>query len=152
MRKNAVDLSGLTEIQVWFSYQSFLVQKPFSPGSKTIKDGLLLRDPVTRTMYVTCGGAKFPVPDPDTLRAAGGSTAEKEADVPGSILLALSTIPKDGTLLREANSNNVYVIKRGAKLRIADLRMLNGSGLQSSDVRVLPDDALSHLPYGGLQK
>jgi hypothetical protein len=150
MRKNAVDLSGLTEIQIWFSYQSFLLQRLVSPGLTTVKDGLLLRDPVTRTVYVTCGGAKFPVPDTHFLKAAGGSQADREDDVPASVLVALSTIPKDGTVLREASSSNIYMIKRGVKLKVPDAGMLNDSGFQAADVRVVPDNALNHFPYGGV--
>jgi len=146
MQNGGVNLSGLTEIQVWLSYQSFLLAVPFSLGSKTIKDGILLRDPVTQTLYVTSGGAKLPVPDTNSLKA------KEPVDDEEILLSALPTVPKDDTLLREANSDKVYIIKNGVKLEIKDNKILDKLGVKLANAKVVPEKALSLLPYGGVAK
>ncbi len=58
-----VDMSGLTEIQVWFMYQSFLVQRGALQKSKLIKEGSLLRSSMSGQLFVLYGGAKLPITD-----------------------------------------------------------------------------------------
>ncbi|MEJ7681344.1 MAG: hypothetical protein WKG06_26540 [Segetibacter sp.] len=108
IKKGEVNFDNLTEIQIWFDYQSFLLQSPSAAGSKDIKDGMMLQDPVSKALYVTSGNTKFPVSNSKSgLQETNGNYEEQSI-----IFSGLSTIPKDDTLIREANSDKLYLIKK----------------------------------------
>lgn len=103
-------------------------------------DGTLLHEESTGKVFVIYGGAKFHVPNWDTLTRL----------FPGFVLRllwenALAHIPDcpvDGTLLREESHPEVYVIQGGQAIWIDHpdkLALYGGCG----KVRIIPDGALS---------
>lgn len=96
MTQQKIDLSQVTEIQVWFGYQSFLV---------------------------------------NTF-----------ANTPGEVF---AITPQDNTLLMEQRSGKLYLVKKGVKLEIGNRTVLGKMGLGSTKEKVVTEEALDMLPYGG---
>jgi hypothetical protein len=83
--------------------------------------GSLLREE-NEAIWVIFGGARFHVPDPDTLsRLYRGKPI---TPVPTGGVNRIPTVPVDGTLLREENGA-ISVIFGGARFCISDLATLN---------------------------
>jgi hypothetical protein len=78
-------------------------------------DGTLLRDD-SGTIWAIFGGAKFPVPDLPTYNRLFGQRAYHR--IWSSALADLPAVPRDGTLLREESSPELYVILGGTKHRV----------------------------------
>jgi hypothetical protein len=84
-------------------------------------DGSLLREE-NGAIWVTFDGAKFHVPDSDTLNRLYGGRPFFQ--LWNGALDAIPAIPTDGTLLREENGA-IWVIVRGAKFHVPDPATLN---------------------------
>ncbi|HMJ13498.1 MAG TPA: hypothetical protein VK524_18895 [Polyangiaceae bacterium] len=81
----------------------------------SLRDGTLLRDE-GGTVWVILGGAKFAVPDAKTRERLFAG----QACVPvwSSAIDAISSVPADGTLLREESNSQVYVTLGGVKHKV----------------------------------
>lgn len=87
------------------------------------------------------------LPDKNSLETLGVKEPVEDEEI---LLSALPTVPKDDTLLREANSDKVYIIKNGVKMEIRDSKILDKFGVKLDNAKVVPEKALSLLPYGGV--
>jgi hypothetical protein len=98
-------------------------------------DGTLLREE-NGTIWVIFGGARFHVPDPATLdRLFGGKSSFQLWDgAPAGI----PTVPVDGTLLREENNSQTFIVQGGHKVAAPPSAV--------GTVYVLWDGALSQIP------
>ncbi len=106
----------------------------------------VVRETSRPEVYVIVGGAKFWIPDPQTLfRRYGGWAAVRV--VPDGQLRNLSSLPREGTILREENSAPVWRIEGSQKRHIATPAVLARYGGWSY-VRVVPDGSLAMIPAG----
>ncbi|MBI4000699.1 MAG: hypothetical protein HY348_02820 [Nitrospira defluvii] len=120
------------------------------PGPDTLVDPFpdlsIVRETSRPEVYVIVGGAKFWIPDPPTLfRLYGGWAAVRV--VPDGQLRNLSSIPKEGTIVREEHSAPVWRIEGNQKRHITTPTVLARYGGWSY-VRVVPDNSLAMIPTG----
>lgn len=109
------------------------------------RDGALLRERSSPSVYLYAGGAPFHVPDPTRLERFGGEGAVRV--VPDGSLSSFVRLPDDGTLLREWSDSKVFVLENGKRrwIRTADGLSRRGGVLS---VRTIPDGALVGIPEG----
>jgi hypothetical protein len=96
-------------------------------------------------VYVLFGGARFWLPSPEWVSRYGGWG--QVHTYPDGALMTIPTIPKDGTLLREWSSPEVWVITAGQKRWVTAPPLLNQFGGWSM-VRIVPDGALASITRG----
>ena len=124
-----------------------------------VPDGTLVREESIPGMWpspavwVIIGGTHYWVPDEIELAALAGR--DKVHVVPyGTLSTALpgskplSSVPADGTLVRERSDAAVYVIYGGAKFRVPRVEEFNALGYSWADVTVVPNGALTSAPPG----
>jgi len=93
-----------TECQLWDGALNGISSMP--------QDGTLLREE-SGTIWVIFGGARFHVPDPQTLTALYDPNAVRQ--LWDGATDGIGSTPSDGTLLRETSSTQVWVIRGGHK-------------------------------------
>lgn len=108
-------------------------------------DGCILKEQSSATMYVLYSGAKFPIPSPEALAAMGRSAGDYWI-VGDGMMSMVADIPWDGTLLREAGSEAVFVVYAGAKFPVPSLDALYALGLAAQPVHTIPPGGLSVVP------
>jgi endonuclease/exonuclease/phosphatase family metal-dependent hydrolase len=111
-----------------------------------LHDGSVLREAPNPAVYVVLGGAKFWVPNPETLiRLYGGWPNVKV--VPATSLDKVPTIPCNGTILREENSAYVWLIEDGKRRHITTPGVLVRYGGWDV-VRIVPNNATTNFALG----
>jgi len=110
-----------------------------------LSDGTLLREDIllpggheTERFYLVVGGAAFRV-GYGTLGAMGLSSSN------AITFVALPSTPVDGTLVRELDRPEVYVVYGGAKFWIPDPIELQRLGFTWNDVRIIPPGGTAQL-------
>jgi hypothetical protein len=101
------------------------------------RDGTLLREE-NGAIWVIYGGAGFHVPDPATLTRLFDPTQVCQLWNGSLTQNGIGSIPRDGTLLREESSNDVYIMSRGHKTIT--------TSFPPENVRVIWNGALSSIP------
>jgi hypothetical protein len=125
---------------------AYRAQNPgYSPPLK-LADGDLLREQSSAPVYVIVGGAKFYIPNTDVLQSLYGGWGHVVV-VPDGSLSAVPTTPQDGTLLREASSPDVWMIRSGQRCHVVSPEVLSRYGGQTN-VRLIPDGAAAGIPMG----
>jgi microsomal dipeptidase-like Zn-dependent dipeptidase len=102
----------------------------------TSRQGALLRD-AAGTVFVIYGGAQFGIPTPEIFNRHFDPAMIRQ--LWDGALDGIPTIPRDGTLLREEGSDQVYLIQGGAKALVTSPPSPNG-------VCVLWNRALAEIP------
>jgi hypothetical protein len=100
-------------------------------------------------MWIVFGGAKFHIPDTQTLQALGFDPSQVNV-IPEGGTSKLGTMPIDGTLLREQSSSEVFLAKSNQLLLVPNQTAMERNCLPSRLVRIVPDRALTALPRGTL--
>ena len=105
----------------------------------TWTDGTVLREHSDDRIYVVAGGAKIHFPGPASWERFGEPAP---IVVPRGSLERLPDVPRDGTLVRESSSDEIYFINRGRRIRLAPetLEFIN-----FADVRRVPDGSLGFV-------
>jgi len=98
-------------------------------------DGRLLQEQ-SGAIWVILGGARFQVPGQDVVDRLFADASVRQ--VWDGALDAIPTIPRDGTLLREESSSQVFVVQGGSKLL--------ATSFLPEDVHVLWDGGLAGIP------
>lgn len=119
---------------------------------RAMRDGLVVQEPGGPLITIV-GGAIFPVPSVDALRA-GGWDPRRVRRLWRGALAGLPTSPRDGTLVWEEGAPGTqYVIYGGAKLRApTDPKVLKAYGLDGYRARRLwpkATDAFPRIPVDG---
>jgi hypothetical protein len=112
---------------------------------ETPADGTMAKENSRPEVYVLFGGARFWLPSPQWVLRYGGWG--QVHTYPDGALMTLPTIPKDGTLLREWSSPEVWLITAGQKRWVTAPPLLNQFGGWSM-VRIVPDGALASIIRG----
>lgn len=125
---------------------AYIQQNPTYHPPVNLNDGSVLREQSSAPVYVIFGGAKFHIPDPTVLAQLYGGWGSVVV-VPDHSLDAVPTTPRDGTVLREADHAEVWLIEAGQKQHITSTDVLNRYGGWAV-VHVVPDGATANFPTG----
>ncbi|MFD7998541.1 hypothetical protein [Streptomyces mirabilis] len=126
----------------------FYVQIDKLGGANEFPDGSIVRETSKPEVYVIFGGAKFWVPNPDTLfRLYGGWASVRQ--VPDGALAdaGIGDTPVDGTLLKEENAPAVWRMENRTRRWVVSPTVLARHGGWAA-VRTVPDNALAPIPTG----
>jgi predicted acylesterase/phospholipase RssA len=107
-------------------------------------DGTLLKEEHNDAIFVVFGGAKFYLIGPDMFDRLGFAWGNVRV-VPDGGLAQIPTVPRDGTLVKEIDAPQVYVIRAGRKTWVPDCDTFINLGMAWSRVRVVPTGALANL-------
>jgi hypothetical protein len=107
-----------------------------------LPDNTVMREPTGSGFGVVFGGTDFVITDPNYLGLAFAAVGGPQFAVP---FVQLPPFPADGTLLREFNRNEEYLVYGGMKFYISDSPTLLALGLGSTPVRVIPPGGISKL-------
>lgn len=135
---------GVVSPAVWAVAATQADAPPPPPCIDTLADGCLLKEENDTAIYVIWGGAKFLLPNPETFMALGFRPMSEQV-VPDGRLAAIPDIPRDGALLREISSPDVYIVQGGARFYVPDVPTFFAMGFAWPSVRPIPDGALSRL-------
>jgi hypothetical protein len=116
------------------------------PDVNLDKDGQTYREVNAPQVYVLFGGAKFWVPDPGTLNRLYGGWARVQV-VAANALQNVPAIARNGTLLREENRPEVWLMENGKRRHITTPALLDPFGGWPA-VKIVPDNAVSGFPIG----
>ena len=108
-------------------------------------DGCILREESSPALYMLYSGAKFPIRSPEALAAMGRPPGDHWIVGDGAMSM-VADVPWDGTLLREAGSEAVFVVYAGAKLPIPSFDALQAMGLGAQAIHTVPPGGLSGIP------
>jgi hypothetical protein len=120
---------------------------PFSAMPAAPADGVLVRERNHPEVFVVYGGAKFWIPDPETLFDLGFDfTVVKVIPDGGSTQIA--SIPFDGTLIKEQHDPKVYFVDQQQLRWVTSPSVMDARCFPWRHVRTVPDNALAALARG----
>jgi hypothetical protein len=110
---------------------------------RVFADGTLARESSDPKVYVVFGGAKFWVPDPDTLFRLYGGWDHVHVVADGT-LAPVGGTPSTGTLLKEETASDLWRIENGKRrnITVAELIAYGGWAL----LGIVPDGSLAGIP------
>jgi hypothetical protein len=108
-----------------------------------LPDGLLLRDPGGE-IDVVYGGGRFHIPNMTIFNQMGYKSANV-CQLSAGLLAQFSTVPVDGTLLRDPDGE-IDVVQGGKRYHIPNMTEFNARGYQIANVHQLWSGGLSALP------
>jgi hypothetical protein len=117
-------------------------QLPSAPADLT-----LVREINSPEVFVVYGGAKFHITDPPTLFTLGFDWSLVHLIPPGGTN-QLTSIPFDGTLLKEQHDPRVFLTVNQQLSWVTSPIRLASRCLAWRNVRTVPDGALAALPKG----
>lgn len=126
------------------------------------RDGELIRQRGTTSVYVIERGLRHGIPDPKTFNARDYTSeaiknisAEEMSSIPkGQPIpsVTLAGTPKnrfhDGELIRQKGGSSIYVIERGLRRGIPDLKTFKVRGYSWGAVKDISIDEMSFIPKG----
>jgi hypothetical protein len=107
----------------------------------------LVRELNRPEVYVVYGGAKFHITDPPTLFMLGFNWDLVHVIPPGGTN-QLTSMPSDGTLLKEQHDPRVYLTWNQQLSWVTSPTRFFSRCLAWRNVRTVPDGALAALPHG----
>ncbi|MFE5870373.1 hypothetical protein ACFQ6V_17260 [Streptomyces roseifaciens] len=117
-------------------------------GPVRFPDGSLIREVSKPEVYVIFGGAKFWVPNPDTLIRLYDGWAAVRVVPDGTLADAgISDTPVDGTVLKEEHAPAVWRMENRKRRWVTSPTVLARYGGWAA-VRTVPDNALAPIPTG----
>lgn len=131
---------------LWGDYSVYVQVEKAGGDNPLLTEMSIVREISRPEVYVIVGDAKFWIPDPPTLfRLYGGWAAVRV--VPDGTLTNVTSLPKEGTILREEHAPHVWRIEGAQKRHIATPTVLARYGGWNM-VRVVPDHSLAMIPIG----
>jgi hypothetical protein len=113
------------------------------------RDGTLVHDVSSGAVHVTFGGARFHVPDEQTLSALYCPTYPQPGcwtDLWHAGAESIPVVPAEDTILREQPDPKVFSVCAGERWWIPSEQVFNANGYQWGKLGVLWPGALSSLP------
>ena len=141
---------GATPADVMPPFRTLTVMNPPEGGepaadeARLLMDGTLLREPRSRTTWLSAGGALFAA-DTAAINFFGGAAAVR--GVPAGSLLPFPRGPQQGQLLRELGSTTIWLIDQGQRREMTAHANFAPHGGHDA-VRTVPAGALGALPVG----
>jgi hypothetical protein len=111
------------------------------PLHPSITEGALVREEDQAAVFLIAGGAKLHVVDQPTFERLGYQWANV-AVIPPASLRYVSEIPADGTLAREADRHEVWVIRNGKKAHVPSWEAFDAAGFDRNAILTVPDKSL----------
>lgn len=136
------DLAYLTAMGLSTSGAIPLASLPPFPA-----DGTLLREADRPEVYVVYGGAKFWIPNPETLFALGFDWSRVKV-VPSGGTAKLAAMPISGTLIKEQSDPRVYFADGQVLRWVTSPAVMDRMCFAWRHVRIVPDNALAPLARG----
>lgn len=131
---------------LWGDYSVYVQVEQARGDHPLLTEMSIVREISRPEVYVIVGDAKFWIPDPPTLfRLYGGWAAVRV--VPDGTLTNVTSLPKEGTILREEHAPFVWRIEGAQKRHIATPTVLARYGGWNM-ARVVPDNSLAMIPTG----
>ena len=110
-------------------------------------DFILVRELNRPEVFVVYGGAKFWIPNPQTLSGLGFNWSQVRVIPPGGTN-KLGSMPYDGTLLKEQHDPAVFLVRNQQLRWVTSPAVMQSQCLAWRHVRTVPDGALGTLPRG----
>lgn len=120
---------------------------PFGPMPAAPADGVLVRERNRPEVFVVYGGAKFWIPDPETLFDLGFDWSVVKV-IPDGGSTQLGSMPVDGTLIHEQRGGKVYLVDQGQLRWVVGPNVMDTRCLPWRHVRTVPDITLTGLARG----
>ena len=122
-----------------------------APNFSVASDGDLVRNPVGGAVYLVEGGAKFWFRDAASFWDAGYNWSSVR-DLSPTVLDAMPSTPRPGTLLAQRGDFRVFVVQAGAKFWIPNSYEFGAMGYDPNAVAIVPAGSLvqiSDVPRDG---
>lgn len=110
-------------------------------------DFTLVREWNRPEVYVVFGGAKFQIPDPQTLMTLGFNWSMVRV-LPAGGTSKLLTVPIAGTLIKEQHDPRVFLVENTQLRWVKSPAVMDARCLPWRHVRIVPDTTLATLPHG----
>jgi hypothetical protein len=110
-------------------------------------DGTVVREENSFAIFQIVGGAAVWIPNAAEFYALG-YTLDRVVVVPVGGLTGMTSIPRDGTLLRERSSFAVFIMDGGKARWIVDRDVFDGAGFTLQQVQVAANGSLGYVPRG----
>lgn len=150
-----VTLVGASEMKIagiWDGPNSLLVVSgtllpvpKFILAGSSVADGTLLREANTDSVHVVYGGARYWIVSPAEFQASGFDWNEVQV-VPDGALAGIPIVPSHGTLVRERDRAEVYVVYGGAKFWVPSPEEFEALGHDWNRVYQVPQGSLALIP------
>jgi hypothetical protein len=111
-------------------------------------DGTLLQGVGQIQVWVVLKGLRFRVANPEALAEAGLGDAPW-TPILVQELLAIPSMPPDGTLVRDRDSKKILIMQAGMTLWLPSDEAFDAAGLDPEKIITPPRGSLASFPYGG---
>jgi hypothetical protein len=150
----ALDYAGAEVFFGWTQFNSSTSIDRVDPVSVApmkspfVQEGALIRALQTPEVYFVQGGKRHYIPDPATLesRWSWGQVQNLPPDAVNAVPLG-DAVPREGTLIRGPQTQEVYVVQGGKRHHIPNPATLE-SKWSWDQVRDIPQDAVDSVPLG----
>lgn len=121
----------------------------FIPANRTLlrEENAPFLSPFWPETYIILGGAKFLVSSQQIAIALGLSPVPTIQTVPTSSIACLARIPWEGTLIKEVNSAQIFLIQNGQKCAVSQTAF-NNHHFDPASVLICPNGSLASIPSG----
>lgn len=120
---------------------------PFAQLPAAPADGVLLRERNRPEVFVVYGGAKFWIPNPETLFDLGFDFSMVKV-IPDGGTTQIGPMPFDGTLIKEQHDPKVFLVAQQQLSWVTSPSVMDASCFPWRHVRTVPDGALAGLARG----
>ncbi len=134
---------GVVPAEVWSEIKAYVGELD-RPCWVTRSDNCLIQEP-GKPVWLLQGGARFGIPDPETLYALGYDFTDVRA-VPDGFTGLVPLVPRDGTLVKELSQDTIYVVYAGGRFGFPSPEAFDSLGMDWWAVRVVPPDGLAQIP------
>lgn len=134
---------GVVPAEVWNEVRTY-VGMPVRPCWVTLSDNCLVQEPGD-AVFILQGGARFGIAAPDILYSLGYDFSDVNV-VPDGFVDTLPLVPRDGTLLKEAGMDTVWVVYAGARFGFPNPAAFESIGMDWGAVRAIPPGTVAQIP------
>ena len=134
---------GVVPSEVWNEIKAY-VGELNRPCWVTRSDNCFILEQDGSVVWLLQGGARFAIPDPDTLFALGYDFGDVRI-VPKGFLDLVPLTPEDGSLLMELGGGTIYVVYAGGLFGFPSPEAFDSLGMDWWSVRVVPPGGLAQV-------
>ena len=134
---------GVVPAEVWNEIKAYVGELD-RPCWVTRSDNCLILEQGGSIVWLLQGGARFGIPDPDTLFALGYDFGDVRI-VPKGFVDLVPLTPEDGTLLHELGGDTIYVVYAGGRFGFPSPAAFDSLGMDWGAVRIVPPGAMDQV-------